>query len=129
MAKIARELQREQQKRWVADIEKAARLGFAARDDWWAQIDESEKDYWRGLVGKVRIMGPGIPSEGDHGPHIPASRDPIAAALSRDAVRMLLDFEWDRQIEEDAENGKLGWLDALAEKARKEHSEGRTTPL
>jgi hypothetical protein len=41
-----------------------------------------------------------------------------------------IDWElWDKEIEEDSAAGRLGWLDALAEKARQEHAEGRTTPL
>ena len=130
MPKTAKELQREQ--RWVSDLEKRAYLGVEARHDWWAGIDEAQKAYYRGLVRNVRIIVPGNPSEEDRGPHIPASRDPIGATLSQVAVQMLCDFdfeEWDRQIAEDGQAGRLGWLDALADEARKEHAEGRTTLL
>lgn len=54
-------------------------------------------------------------------------------ALSAEEVAQLrawfLDFDWalwDQQLERDAAAGKL---DALAEKALRDHADGKTTPL
>jgi len=52
------------------------------------------------------------------------SRSELAAL--RDWFQSYLADEWDRQIEADAETGKL---DELARKALAEHKAGRTTPL
>jgi len=52
------------------------------------------------------------------------SRSELAAL--RDWFQSYLADEWDRQIEADAEAGKL---DELARKALAEHKAGRTTPL
>ena len=51
------------------------------------------------------------------------------AALLRDYAEQLLWEQWDRQIEEDSEHGRLKNLDALAEKAHRDRAAGRTTPL
>ncbi len=65
-----------------------------------------------------------------------SSVDEIRTAIERlapeEAARLLAWFEeyaaeqWDRQIEGDAEAGKL---DALADEALRDHKAGRTRPL
>jgi hypothetical protein len=129
MPKPAEELQQEQ---WLANAEKAAGSGERARDEWWAGIEAEQKAFYLGVVRNTSIVEPRTPSEEDPGSFIPSSRAAMGESLSPAATQMLCDFDfqdWDRQIETDAKQGKLGWLDALADKARKENAEGRTTPL
>jgi hypothetical protein len=51
-----------------------------------------------------------------------ADREAMAAVLIEEMEAQ----EWDRQVEADAEAGKL---DKLIQKAKQEHKTGRTTPL
>lgn len=50
----------------------------------------------------------------------------LVASLRRKLTRRPQKDEWDKQIEEDLEDGKL---DDLIEEAREDHRKGRTTPL
>jgi hypothetical protein len=52
----------------------------------------------------------------------------LSAEDQADLRDWLLELDWDRwdeQLERDVRNGKL---DALAEEARREHADGKTTP-
>jgi len=51
------------------------------------------------------------------------------AALVREYAEQLLWEQWDRQIVEDSQRGRLAKLDALADKAHRDRAAGRTTPL
>jgi hypothetical protein len=49
-----------------------------------------------------------------------------SASLRRKLIRRLQKDQWDKQIEEDLEDGTL---DNLIEEAREDHRKGRTKPL
>ena len=50
----------------------------------------------------------------------------VSASLRRKLIRRPQNDQWDKQIEEDLEDGTL---DNLIEEAREDHRKGRTKPL
>ncbi len=127
---------------WIADLEQVTAQGERAQRHWWDGLEGDQRAYYLELAHRIRTAYGGTPAERMPAPNGAPVQAAAGEGLSPAAAQLLLrcgltalaaadaDWDaWDRQIEADAESGRLGRLDALAAKARGEHKGGRSTPL